>query len=79
MVDTDAGDLLERALALPESARLALADELLDSVEGPGDPEWTKAWAEELQRRVAELDSGAVTGIPADMALERVRAALRQR
>ena len=79
MVDTDAADLLERAMALPVPARLALADELLDSVEGPADAEWTKAWVEELHRRVGELDRGAVTGIPADMALERVRATLRRR
>jgi putative addiction module component (TIGR02574 family) len=79
MIDTDAAELLERALALPVHTRLALADELLDSVEGAPDPEWTKAWAEELHGRVAELDSGAVTGIPADVALERVRATLRQR
>ena len=79
MVDTDAAELLERALALPVPARLALADELLDSVEGPADPEWTRAWSEELRRRVDELDSGAVTGIPAGSAVERVRATLRQR
>ena len=77
MVDTDATELLERAMALPVPARLALADELLDSVEGHADPEWTKAWVDELNRRVAELDSGATTGIPADVAIERVRAKLR--
>jgi putative addiction module component (TIGR02574 family) len=79
MVDTDATELLERAMALPVPARLALADELLDSVEGHADQEWTKAWVDELNRRVAELDSGVATGIPADVALERVRAKLRQR
>jgi putative addiction module component (TIGR02574 family) len=51
MSDSDTADLLAQALKLPPQSRLALADELLDSVEGPEDPEWTAAWAAELQRR----------------------------
>ncbi|MEO7033395.1 MAG: addiction module protein, partial [Polyangiaceae bacterium] len=54
--------------------------ELLDSVEGPEDMEWTAAWASELNRRVEELDSGAVQGIPWEQvragALERLSSSL---
>ena len=48
-----ARDLATRALDLPEEERLALASELIDSVEGHADPEWEKAWLEELARRKA--------------------------
>jgi hypothetical protein len=48
-----ARDLVARALDLPEEDRLALASELIDSVEGAADPEWERAWLEELARRKA--------------------------
>jgi len=48
-----ARDLTTLALDLPEEERLALASELIDSVEGPADPEWEKAWLDELSRRRA--------------------------
>lgn len=54
------------ALALPEQDRLALAAELIDSVEGPEDPEWSAAWSAELDRRVAEADRTGDRGRPWD-------------
>lgn len=33
------------AMALDPADRLRLAAELIDSVEGPEDPEWTAAWS----------------------------------
>jgi len=48
-----ARDLAARALDLPEEERLALATELIDSVEGPADPQWERAWLDELARRRA--------------------------
>jgi putative addiction module component (TIGR02574 family) len=47
-----------------DAERLALASELLESVEGPEEPEWADAWAAELDRRVRELDEGRVQGVP---------------
>ena len=44
-------ELLQHTLQLPADDRLALATELLESVEGPEDPEWAQAWAAELDRR----------------------------
>ena len=46
-----ARDLTALALDLPEEERLALATELIDSVEGHADPEWEQAWLDELERR----------------------------
>jgi hypothetical protein len=42
------------ALELPEEDRLALASELIDSVEGTTDPEWEAAWLRELDAREAQ-------------------------
>jgi putative addiction module component (TIGR02574 family) len=77
MADVDAAEILQKAMSLPAQARLALADELLDSVEGPEDPEWAKAWAAEIGRRVQEVESGQVQTIPWEVALETIRARLR--
>ena len=50
---TDAAKkLLEAASALPEDERLALASELIASVDGPADGDWESAWLAELDRRV---------------------------
>ena len=57
---TDAAKkLLEAANALPEDERLALAAELIASVDGPPDGDWESAWLAELDRRVeASRDRG---------------------
>ena len=50
---TDAAKkLLQAANALPEDERLALASELIASVDGPPDGNWESAWLAELDRRV---------------------------
>lgn len=43
--------LLADALQLPAQDRLALASELIDSVEGTNDTEWDAPWLAELDRR----------------------------
>ena len=50
---SQASDLRAAALKLSEQERLELATELLESVEGTPDPEWQRAWIEEIDRRVA--------------------------
>ena len=60
----DAAEILKDALALPIEAHAALAGSLLDSLDTDVDEDAEAAWATEVHRRVAELDSGAVTTIP---------------
>ncbi|MGH9202426.1 MAG: addiction module protein, partial [Vicinamibacterales bacterium] len=60
----DAAEILKEALALPTEARAALAGSLLDSLDTDVDEDAEAAWATEVNRRVAELDSGAVKTIP---------------
>ena len=50
--------------SLPTEARAALAGSLLDSLDTDVDEDAAAAWATEVNRRVAELDSGAVQTVP---------------
>ena len=67
--------ITEDALALPEDERLALASELIDSVEGSEDPTWSALWSAELDRRVAEAERSGDRGRPWDV----VRAEMLER
>lgn len=72
----DAGEILKEALALPVEARAALADSLWDSLDPEVDAGAEEAWRQEIQRRLAQLDSGAVTAIPWSEARSRLLAKL---
>jgi putative addiction module component (TIGR02574 family) len=63
-VKRKAVDILKEALALPSGERAALAGSLLDSFDIDVDEDAEAAWALEVNRRVAELDSGAVETVP---------------
>ncbi len=52
--------VLAEALRLDVSARAELAAELLESLDGPADPDSAELWAKEIQRRVAEIEAGTV-------------------
>ena len=71
-------DVRQDALALSSRDRLALATELLDSVEA-SDPEWDAAWARELNRRAAEADAHPEQGIPWPVARAELEAMLSQK
>jgi len=50
--------LLNEALTLPERERAELVAKLLESLEGPPESGVDAAWAAEIERRCAALDSG---------------------
>lgn len=56
--------LLQDALALSVQDRADLAAALLASLDEPADADVEAAWAEEIKRRIEEIDSGAVTPVP---------------
>ncbi len=60
----DPGKLLEEALKLSPEARAALAASLLESLEEDVDEGVEAAWAEEIAKRIRELDSGVVMPVP---------------
>ena len=69
-------EILEaEALKLTPRERGALAQRLLASLDE--DAEIEEAWAVEVERRIAEVESGALQVIPIAEALARVRATLK--
>lgn len=74
-METELEKLEAEALKLTSGERAALAQRLLASLEE--DTEIQEAWAVEVERRIAEVESGAVQFIPIEEALARVRAALK--
>ncbi|HUF07771.1 MAG TPA: addiction module protein [Rhodothermales bacterium] len=68
-------DLYREASELSESERAELAGLLLESLESEPEADVEAAWAEEIERRVREIDSGRVRTIP----WEQVRAQLHGR
>jgi putative addiction module component (TIGR02574 family) len=68
-------ELYREATDLPERERAELAGMLIESLDGPPDENVEAAWAEEVERRVRDIESGAVETIP----WEQVRAELFSR
>lgn len=57
-------EVLKKALELDEHDRAEVAGALLESLEVKAAPEEEAAFIAELERRAAEMESGAVRGIP---------------
>ena len=72
-MSTIAEKVVDKALALPADARMDLVEKLLSSLNLPTRPEIDKLWAEEAERRVAQIDRGEVKLIPGEKVFERMR------
>jgi putative addiction module component (TIGR02574 family) len=69
-------ELLEAAaMKLTTEERAAFAQLLLASLDN--NEEIDEAWSVETERRIIEIENGAVQAIPIDVALAQVRAALK--
>jgi len=64
--------VLADALRLGEDERAELAAEILASLDGPADPDADEAWAEEIRRRIASIESGAAKLEPWDEVKRRI-------
>jgi putative addiction module component (TIGR02574 family) len=74
-METELEKLEAEALKLTLGERAALAQRLLASLEE--DAEIEEAWAAEVERRIAAVESGSVQLIPIAEALAQVRARLK--
>ena len=74
-METQLEVLESEALKLTPGERAALAQRLLASLDE--DAEIDDAWAAEIERRIADIEGGAVQVIPIAEALARVRATLK--
>lgn len=61
-------------LQLAAADRSHLLERLIASLDS--DPEVEEAWEREVDRREAELESGAVAAVPGHQAIDRLRARL---
>jgi putative addiction module component (TIGR02574 family) len=61
-----ARDLFEEAMSLDPKERVALTGLLIESLDPESEEGVEQAWVAEIDRRMAELDSGAVKPIPWD-------------
>ena len=59
-----ASQVYEAAMALAEEERAELASRLLESLPQDTPSQLHPAWAEEIRRQLAQVDSGEVTPIP---------------
>ena len=74
-METELERLEAEALKLTADKRAVLAQRLLASLDE--DSEIEDAWAVEVERRIADVESGAVPLIPIADALAQVRATLK--
>lgn len=70
-------ELEVEALKLTPQARAKLAGKLLESLERLSDEENQQLWAEEAQRRDADLDATPDTARPADDVFREARSKLK--
>ena len=66
-------ELKAASSSLPASERAELAEFLLHSLKPDSDEGWAAAWQEESARRLAEMRTGEVKGIPAEEVLAWLR------
>ncbi len=75
-MSTRADTILGTALALPPDERAWLAEELIASLDQGKDSAVDSAWAAEIERRIAEVESGEVETLSWEDARARIRARL---
>jgi putative addiction module component (TIGR02574 family) len=70
-------ELESKALRLPRRERARLAQRLISSLDPEVDADVEKLWLQEAERRLDELKSGKIAGIPAQKVIRKVRSMLR--
>ncbi len=65
-------DIFRSALGLPEAERADLIGALIDSLDAEVEAGVEEAWRVEIERRSAELESGAAQSIPWDLVRQRL-------
>ena len=66
-------ELKKKASELPDAERAELALSLIESLDGPADPDVEEAWRLEIERRVGQIERGEVQLIPGDEVFARLR------
>jgi len=75
-MSTRADSILGTALALPPDERARIAAELIASLDESEDADVEAAWAAEIEKRIAEVESGEAETVSWDEARTRIRSKL---
>jgi len=75
----DLAKLLREASELPEADRAELAGRLLETLHGEPDEDVEAAWAEEIERRVRQIDDGEVKTVPWEEVRTKLHARLSEK
>jgi len=70
---TAADKVVDKAIELPADARIGLVGRILTSLNLPTQSEIDRVWAEESEKRVAEIDRGEVDLIPGEEVFAKIR------
>jgi putative addiction module component (TIGR02574 family) len=65
--------VFDEALSLPAEARISLVEKLLASLNLPTRAEIDRLWAEEAERRIAQIDKHEKRLVPGDKVLSNIR------
>ena len=66
--------IIEEALMMPAEIRLSLVEKLIISLNLPIDGEIDRLWAEDAERRIAQIEAGEVKLFPGKEVFSRIRA-----
>ena len=66
-------EIIQEATALPVEERALVVDSLLRTLNAPS-AEIDRAWAEVVERRLADLRSGRIRAVPGDEVFAKARA-----
>lgn len=72
MTTAVASEILTKALQQAEADRAQIAEALIASLDGQADPEIDRAWQEEIEERIHELDTGAIQCVPWEVVRDRL-------
>lgn len=66
-------EIVEETRQLPADVVAELIDRILLERHGGIEPEVEEAWKSEIERRIEEIETGKVEGVPVEQALARIR------
>lgn len=66
-------ELKRKASQLSDVERAELALSLIESLDGPADPDVEEAWRLEIERRIGQIERGEVELVPGDEVFARLR------
>ncbi|MBX3156091.1 MAG: addiction module protein [Deltaproteobacteria bacterium] len=72
-------EVFDDALSLGEDDRARLLARLIESLDGPADPDTSAAWEAEVQGRLDRIDAGEATFHSKEESIARLREAARRR